>query len=740
MIKKILLSLLLISNSLFAQSSPGFTYGQMPSAGQWNNYFAQKLDYPGASAVGYVLTSNGTTWYAAPPSTGTVTSVGLTLPNIFTVTGSPITTFGTLAATLTSQAQNLVFAAPTGSSGAPTFRLLAVSDVPILNQNTTGTANNVVGIVATANGGTGTTGFLQNGTGAISRTWTSKNQDVINAKDYGVLCDGATDDLANLNAAILAVNVDGGGTLYLPYGNCILSGTVTMRANVHIIGQGPTATYLTVSGTGDGIAMTSPVNSSTFVNTSIENLQIVNSNGANVGAGYDEMGGTFVNFSDLIITGFKYGLILDQSELGTIRRVHFQSQLTAALWLVSGPDHRASALPEFTNRITIQESNFANSGQVCVADDGGIEHTYSNDNFEGCSNPFRVGDQIAFSLENSEFEGASGSIVKVVSTSLTGLAISGSNVISVRNNQMSIPSTFNAIDVGATIGSLIVENNLFSNSTAASVALGTGKVTDFKESGNQNQAGIALFSGSSTTQWAFYNGFYRVNDLQVENKIVMDGGVGEIINGAGTDKIKFTSTASHGSIDSYLNSVLRLHLSDTGTPGLEYLGSSANWYVRTNGTEMYFTVAGDFYMGGIGANSVGHLYANNADIADFDKSGIYNGSNSHLLIGIAAPTIASGFGTSPSIPSGNGTTTFRILIGSGGTDSSGILTMPTVAGTSGWNCHVGVLNPSATNLLSQTAQSSNSATSVTLTNYLSSTGAAAAWPASTQLIVSCFAY
>lgn len=61
---------------------------------------------------------------------GTVTSVGLSLPNIFTVSGSPVTSSGTLSATLASQTQNHVFAAPTSGNGAPGFRALTAGDLP----------------------------------------------------------------------------------------------------------------------------------------------------------------------------------------------------------------------------------------------------------------------------------------------------------------------------------------------------------------------------------------------------------------------------------------------------------------------------------------------------------------------------------------------------------------------------------------------------------------------------------
>lgn len=62
-------------------------------------------------------------------SPGFVTSVGLTAPTIFTVTGSPVTTSGTIALALASQAARSVFAAPTSGAGTPTFRALEAADI-----------------------------------------------------------------------------------------------------------------------------------------------------------------------------------------------------------------------------------------------------------------------------------------------------------------------------------------------------------------------------------------------------------------------------------------------------------------------------------------------------------------------------------------------------------------------------------------------------------------------------------
>lgn len=75
---------------------------------------------------------NGTAWVSLATTSGTVTSVALTAPDIFSVSGSPITGSGTLALSLASQTANYVFAAPNGSTGTPTFRALVAADIPSL--------------------------------------------------------------------------------------------------------------------------------------------------------------------------------------------------------------------------------------------------------------------------------------------------------------------------------------------------------------------------------------------------------------------------------------------------------------------------------------------------------------------------------------------------------------------------------------------------------------------------------
>jgi hypothetical protein len=146
-----------------------------------------------AGSNGQVLTLAAGLPSWATPTTGTVTSVAMSVPSFLSVTGSPITGSGTLAVSLSGTALPIA----NGGSGQTTAQLamnafagavtsgsylrgdgtnvvmstIQSADVPTLNQNTTGTAANVTGVVAIANGGTNsstatpTAGAVPYGTG-----------------------------------------------------------------------------------------------------------------------------------------------------------------------------------------------------------------------------------------------------------------------------------------------------------------------------------------------------------------------------------------------------------------------------------------------------------------------------------------------------------------------------------------------------------------------------------------------
>ena len=92
---------------------------------------------------------------AISAGTGTVTSVDLTVPTtLFTVSGTPITTAGTIAIALVSATGNLVLATPSsGATDKPTLRALTDADIPNALTISGGTVDNsVIGGTAPAAG------------------------------------------------------------------------------------------------------------------------------------------------------------------------------------------------------------------------------------------------------------------------------------------------------------------------------------------------------------------------------------------------------------------------------------------------------------------------------------------------------------------------------------------------------------------------------------------------------------
>jgi len=117
---------------------------------------ASGTTYNGSGAVTVSYNTIGAqvagTYVTSVTGTSPVSSSGGTTPAISLASG-----YGDTQNPYASKTANYFLAAPNGSAGAPTFRAVVAADIPTLNQNTTGTASNVTGTVAVANGGTGAT-------------------------------------------------------------------------------------------------------------------------------------------------------------------------------------------------------------------------------------------------------------------------------------------------------------------------------------------------------------------------------------------------------------------------------------------------------------------------------------------------------------------------------------------------------------------------------------------------------
>ncbi len=96
------------------------------------------------------IDANGTLHCGTPSgASGTVTSVTATVPSYMSISGSPVTTSGTLGFDFGAQSGNKFLASPSnGSSGALDMRAIVAADIPTLNQSTTGNADTATALSA----------------------------------------------------------------------------------------------------------------------------------------------------------------------------------------------------------------------------------------------------------------------------------------------------------------------------------------------------------------------------------------------------------------------------------------------------------------------------------------------------------------------------------------------------------------------------------------------------------------
>lgn len=166
--------------------------------------------------------ASGMKWSNAPTSggggSGTVTSVAATVPSWLTVSGSPITTSGTLAVTATTgQAANKFIASPDGATGAVSLRSMANNDIASLAFP----AGNITGTVNPVNLGSGTqdvhhylNGFQEYSQIDLGSDITSTLLPDANVSTHTLLVNASTNTLTgglNVTGGVSANNFTGNG-------------------------------------------------------------------------------------------------------------------------------------------------------------------------------------------------------------------------------------------------------------------------------------------------------------------------------------------------------------------------------------------------------------------------------------------------------------------------------------------------------------------------------------------------
>ncbi len=107
----------------------------------------------------------------------------------------------------------------------------------------------------------------------------------------------------------------------------------------------------------------------------------------------------------------------------------------------------------------------------------------------------------------------------------------------------------------------------------------------------------------------------------------------------------------------------------------------------------------------------------------------------HMLGGATAPTIVSGFCTSPSVQNTNSTFAFQVKVGTSCAGSVGVIGLPSAA--DGWYCTAQDISMPTTSVVAQTTYSQ---TSATMTNFVRTTGVAGNYGSGDVINVSCMAF
>jgi hypothetical protein len=254
-------------------------------------------------------------------------------------------------------------------------------------------------------------------------------------KDFGAVGDGNADDTASIQAGLLAIRERGGGALFFPRGRYKVTRPLRLVRNLTLHGEGQRGSIIVSTHNGSCLVSEEPINGATPVHLSIRSLGLINTAGAaNRGAGFHDTGGTYVAVTDVLIENFRYGIILDQSELVDIDLCTIQHQSHSCIWLVNGPDLVPGAALHFTNRISVNRCQINGAGQFGILDDGGVTHAFRDNNYNGCGLAhIRAASVTNLIVSGGEYEGAGTRNLILTFHRLSGVQVGACGLVLVEN-------------------------------------------------------------------------------------------------------------------------------------------------------------------------------------------------------------------------------------------------------------------------------------------------------------------
>lgn len=373
---------------------------------------------------------------------------------------------------------------------------IQAADVPTLNQNTTGTAVNVTGTVAVANGGTGSTTAdgARTALGATTlgnNVFTIPNPSAItfprfnvdntvsslNAADFRTAIGAGT---SNTTGTVTSVDVSGGTTGLTVSGSPVTtSGTITLAGTLAVANGGTGSTTLTANNVllGNGTSALQAVAPGTANN-------VLKSNGETWTSGAPF--GLDVGYAELIATGsLTDGATVTVNEDGTVSvygAAISQTVGTPAVFESASTDQIATVYDFVNNKVVIAYRDVGNSnhGTAIVGTVSGSSITF--------------GTPVVFAAANT------GGIAAVCDTFNNRIVIAYQNVAS---------SGFGTAIVGTvsgnsiSFGSPVVFNSFNTNELAAAFATDQNRVIIAFDDGGSSNFGVGIVGAVSGTSITF---------------------------------------------------------------------------------------------------------------------------------------------------------------------------------------------------------------------------------------------
>lgn len=636
-------------------------------------------------------------------SGGSVSSVALSLPSIFSVSGSPVTGSGTLTGTLVGQIANSVWAGPaSGPSAPPTFRLLVSDDIPALSaakitsgQGTLSTSTSGVTI------GTGTNALLTNATVNIA-TATGSQNGLLSSTDWTTFNNKvpATRTISTTSPLTGGGDLSANRTIAIPAADSATDGYLTSVDWTTFFQKQPAGAYITaltgdVTATGPGsvsasvvrlqgfnVASTTPTGGQYLVYNSTSTQWEPTSFGilspANGGTGVANTNTltwgahniTFVTTATTSVTLPTTGTLITGSSIATLTNktivpANNTITLASANILVGNGSNVATAV-SVTGDISINNTGVTSYSGTVPATKGGTGQT-----------TYVTGDTLYASATNVLSKLAIGTAGQVLTVSggipvwqtpSSSTPTGDANTLAYFNSSGDLDSNTTAkftdstnsmaFGITASSGSISATSNgslSFGFSTgsgssveaitnAGAVAHGTTSATGVIRS----SAAGAVAQGAATVSGALIHasgiGAIAAGDAAVGTGDILSSGAGSFAGGApgGSGNI---SASGIGAIATGQNNNTNITASGTGSQAMVGISGGAAATASGHGSQVRGSGNGGFTASGIGSAAIGSA-ENNRSISASADGAIAWGVTLNLTNGVDTQNlIASGMGS-----------------------------------------------------------------------------------------------